>query len=58
MNNLDLDFSGERKPVKCKHCRYTRGEHHAKDLLCPAGMRTRIGHLQFGPTSYEPREDK
>ena len=57
MNNLDLDFSG-KKPVKCKHCKKPRGNHHAGDLLCPAGMKTRIGYLDFGSTSYEPREGK
>lgn len=54
---LDLDFSN-KKPVKCKHCKKERGLHHAGDLLCPGGMKTRIGYLDFGPTTYEPREGK
>lgn len=58
-NNKFADWKKLKpKIIRCKHCKYPRGQHHAVDLLCPAGMKTRIGHLQFGPTTYEPREGK
>ena len=55
MNDLNFDFA-KQKPVKCKNCKKQRGEHHAGDQLCPAGMKTRIGYIQFGPTKWEPKQ--
>jgi hypothetical protein len=49
----------ESKPKKCKHCKKIKGEHQAKTLNCPAGMKTRIGHIQFHPENvFEPMKTR
>jgi len=40
------------KPVKCKHCKKVKGEHHARTLGCPVGRPGRIGHCHFSQTQF------
>jgi predicted Zn-ribbon and HTH transcriptional regulator len=54
----DLDFT-KRKPVKCKHCGYPRGEHRAQTFQCPAKWsKGRVGFTHFLETVFEPKETK
>jgi len=39
----------------CQHCGKARGDHKAKTLQCPVGMKTRVGYCSYGATVYEPR---
>ena len=41
---------------KCQKCDKTRGNHRARTLECPTGMKTRIGQVGFSQTDfYEPK---
>ena len=45
--------------VKCKYCNKTKWDHHAGDLGCPEGLRTRIGHIRFSEVNFfEPKKNK
>ena len=39
------------RPVRCVLCKKPKGLHLAGSLHCPAGMKTRIGYLQYSPTN-------
>ena len=43
---------------KCHNCGKTKGDHQAKTLLCPRGKKTRIGYIDFGPTTFIQKEPR
>lgn len=45
-------------PQKCKHCNKVRGLHKANTFECPAGMKTRVGYTQYGPTVWTPKKSR
>jgi hypothetical protein len=49
------DCMAREDPTKCKHCNKNEGEHLAKTMECPTGLKTRIGYLSFGPNVFEPK---
>jgi hypothetical protein len=45
--------------VTCIHCGKDIREHNAKTRQCPAGKRSRIGFIQYGPETFQgPRSKK
>jgi hypothetical protein len=56
---MDLDFT-KRKPIKCKYCSKTKGDHRANTFQCPEGKKDRtVGYTQYSSTTvFEPKSNK
>lgn len=50
--------AAEKISDRCAHCRKTKGDHKADTLLCPAGSKTRVGYIHYGPTRFEKKVSK
>jgi hypothetical protein len=43
---------------KCKNCGRERLDHKARDLACPIGRKTRIGHIHYHTNQFFSEKEK
>lgn len=42
----------------CAICHKPEWDHKVRTNECPAGMRSRIGYTQYGPTTFVPMKEE